>query len=149
MPDIRIETRAATPIAAIRRVVKQPELTRVVPELCGRVWEHLKAQGIKGGHNVAVYLDGEMHIEVGVEVDGPFSEGGEVVRSATPAGRVASVLNVGPYSTLGAANKALKDWCAANGHKLAGPSWEIYGHWRPEWNANPSLIETEVCWLLA
>jgi hypothetical protein len=31
----------------------------------------------------------------------------------------------------------------------AGPSWEIYGHWRPEWNTGPSQIRTDVFYQLA
>ena len=30
-----------------------------------------------------------------------------------------------------------------------GPSWEIYGHWRDEWNRDPSKIRTDVFYLLA
>jgi hypothetical protein len=32
---------------------------------------------------------------------------------------------------------------------LAGPNWEIYGHWKDEWNNDPSKICTEVFYLLA
>jgi effector-binding domain-containing protein len=71
-----------------------------------------------------------------------------VVRSATPAGTVASITHRGPYSELGAAHDAVRRWCEAHGHRLAGPSWEIYGHWRPEWDADPSVIRTDVCYLL-
>jgi effector-binding domain-containing protein len=31
-----------------------------------------------------------------------------------------------------------------NGYRLTGPSWEIYGHWQPEWNSDPSQIRTDV-----
>lgn len=41
------------------------------------------------------------------------------------------------------------NWCAANGHRLAAPSWEIYGHWQPEWNDDPSLIRTDVFYQIA
>jgi hypothetical protein len=37
----------------------------------------------------------------------------------------------------------------ANDHTLAGPQWEIYGHWLPEWNKDPSQIRTDVYYLLA
>jgi hypothetical protein len=42
------------------------------------------------------------------------------------------------------AHAALREWCKANGHALAGPSWEIYDHWQPEWDRGPSLIRTDV-----
>ncbi|HTP18344.1 MAG TPA: hypothetical protein VMJ65_01995 [Solirubrobacteraceae bacterium] len=33
---------------------------------------------------------------------------------------------------------------AAEGRDLAGPRWEIYGHWRED----PNELETEIFWLL-
>ena len=36
----------------------------------------------------------------------------------------------------------------AHGHTLAGPNWEIYGHWVDEWNRDPTKIRTEVFYLL-
>jgi hypothetical protein len=39
--------------------------------------------------------------------------------------------------------------CADHGRRLAGPRWEIYEDWRPEWDADPSPIRTDVCYLLA
>jgi effector-binding domain-containing protein len=66
------------------------------------------------------------------------------VRSATPAGKVASVAHFGPYGSLGRAHDAVREWCSANRQTLAGPSWEIYDHWQPEWDHAPSLIRTDV-----
>jgi hypothetical protein len=37
----------------------------------------------------------------------------------------------------------------ANNHSLAGPNWEIYGHWQREWDTNPSQIRTDVYYQLA
>jgi hypothetical protein len=31
---------------------------------------------------------------------------------------------------------------------LAGPNWEVYGHWQDEWNSDPSKIRTDVFYLL-
>ena len=31
---------------------------------------------------------------------------------------------------------------------LAGPNWEIYGHWVDEWNRDPSKIRTDVFYLI-
>jgi effector-binding domain-containing protein len=39
-------------------------------------------------------------------------------------------------------------WCRDNGYTLAGPSWEIYGHWRDELHSDPSKIRTDVYYLL-
>jgi len=121
----------------------------VVPECCGLVWEAVRAQQAQAGRHVAIYWDGSMRLEVGVELHGPFAEHGEVVRSATPAGAVALLTHFGPYGGLGAAHDAVREWCTANGYQLAGPSWEIYGHWQHEWNEDPSRIRTDVYYLLS
>jgi effector-binding domain-containing protein len=84
-----------------------------------------------------------------VELYGPLIEDGEVVLSATPAGAVASITHLGPYRGLGAAHDAIRQWCIARNHSLAGPNWEIYGHWKSEWNTDPSQIRTDVYYQLA
>jgi effector-binding domain-containing protein len=120
-----------------------------VPECCGLVWNVVRAQQTPAGRHVAIYWDGSIRLEVGVELHGPFVEDGEVVRSATPAGAVASTTHFGPYGGLGAAHEAVRQWCRSGSHRLAGPNWEIYGHWRSEWDADPSQIRTDVYYLLS
>jgi effector-binding domain-containing protein len=145
---VQVRELPSSPLAVIRRQVKQTELSRVVPECCGLVWDVLRAQGLRGGRHVAVYWDGSIRLEVGVELLGDFVERAGVVHSATPAGRVASAAHFGPYASLGAAHDAVREWCAANDQELAGPSWEIYGHWLPEWDSDRSLIRTDVYYQL-
>ena len=147
---IRIETaNDPRPLAVVRRRAGSQELSRVVPECCGLVWSALRSQRIAGaGRHVAVYLDCEINLEVGVEMDGPFSGCGEVVASALPAGTVATAVHFGPYNRLGGAHRAIVDWCAKNGYALAGPNWEIYGHWDQAWNSDPGKIRTDVFYLV-
>lgn len=147
--DVKVQQLESVPLAVIRRQARKSELSRLVPQLCGQVWNTVRAQQAKGGRHVAVYWDGGIRLEVGVEVGGPFAERDEVVRSATPAGPIAWTTHLGPYGGLGAAHDAIRQWCEANGHRLAGPSWEIYGHWLPEWNADPSGIRTDVFYLVS
>ncbi|MDZ4780805.1 MAG: GyrI-like domain-containing protein [Planctomycetia bacterium] len=109
----------------------------------------LRSQQIPGaGRHVAVYLDDQINLEVGVELDAPIAGLGEVVGSATPSGLVATTTHFGPYGLLHAAHEAIRRYCAQHGHTLAGPSWEIYGHWKDEWNSDPSKICTEIYYLL-
>ena len=75
-----------------------------------------------------------MNLEVGAELPGSFVEHGEVVRSATPAGLVACATHFGRYNQLGAAHDAYGSGAKRDNQKLAGPSWEIYGHWQSEWD---------------
>jgi effector-binding domain-containing protein len=146
---VQLQQLNSVPLAVIRRQASPSELSRVVPECCGLVWNELRAQQAQAGRNVAIYWDGGIRLEVGVELRGPFAERGEVVRSATPAGTVAAATHFGPYSGLGGAHDAVRQWCKANNHSLMGPNWEIYGHWQPSWNTDPSQIRTDVYYQLA
>jgi effector-binding domain-containing protein len=142
----------ATPLAVVRRRAPLDQLSRVVPEACGAVWSAIKALGIPGaGRLVAVYLgnvDGQFDMEIGAELPAVFSANGEVIASATPAGEVARAAHFGPYNTLGQAHRAIQAWCSAQNQALAGPCWEIYGHWVEEWNNDPAKIRTDVFYLL-
>jgi effector-binding domain-containing protein len=146
---VQLLNRPAIPLAVIRRRVPPTQLARIVPECCGAVWQALKAQGLRGGRNVALYWDSAIRLEAGVEMNGPFTEREGVVRSATPPGLVAALVHFGPYGTLGQAHDAIWAWCKANDHRVLGPRWEIYGHWQAEWDADPSRVQTEVSYLVA
>jgi effector-binding domain-containing protein len=146
---VQVQRLESVPLAVIRRQTRQSDLGRVVPECCGLVWNVLRSQHTKGGRHVAIYWDCSIRLEVGAEFFGPFVEQGEVVRSATPAGTVAWTTHLGPYGGLGGAHDAVREWCRANNYKLAGPNWEIYGHWLREWDADPSQIRTDVYYLLS
>jgi effector-binding domain-containing protein len=147
--DVSVQRLASIPLAVIRRQVRAAELARVVPESCGVVWNAMRTQQTPAGRHVAIYWDGSIRLEVGVEVLGPFVDAGSVVHSETPAGRVATTTHFGPYGGLHAAHEALRQWCDAQQHRLAGPSWEIYGHWKQEWDTNPAQIRTDLFYLLA
>src|SRR4051795_10487842 len=99
--NVRLEQLAGRPLAVVRRRASPQELSKVVPDACGTVWNVIRAQQIPGaGRHVAVYLDGQINLEVGVELDAPFAGYGEVVGSATPAGLVATATHYGPYGQL-------------------------------------------------
>ncbi len=95
---VQLQQLKSIPIAVIRRQARPSELSRVVPECCGLVWNAVRAQQTKGGRHIAIYWDSGIRLEVGVELLGPFAEDGEVILSATPAGAVASATHLGPYS---------------------------------------------------
>jgi effector-binding domain-containing protein len=86
--------------------------------------------------------------EVGVELDGPFAGLGEVVSSATPDDVVVTAVHLGPYDRLHEAHDAIRQWCTNHGYSLAGPNWEVYGHWKEDWNRDPAQIRTDVYYLL-
>jgi effector-binding domain-containing protein len=148
--SVRLEQHNSRPLAVVRRRATLQQLSRVVPDACGTVWNVVRSQQIPGaGRHVALYLDCEINLEVGVELDAPFAGHGEVVvGSATPAGTVATTIHFGPYHRLHEAHEAICQWCADHHYTLAGPNWEIYGHWVDEWNNDPSKIRTDVFYLL-
>src|SRR6516165_5276302 len=147
--DVRLEQLSSRPLAVVRRRARSQELAKVVPEACGTVWGVVKAEKFTGaGRHVAVYWDDVINLEVGVELDAPFAGHGEVVGSATPAGAVATTVHFGPYGRLAEAHQAIRRWCANHGYTLAGPCWEIYGHWLDEWNKDPTKIRTDVFYLV-
>jgi hypothetical protein len=147
---IRCEQLESRPLAVVRRRAKPDELSKVVPDACGVVWRVIRSQHISGaGRHVAVYLDGQINLEVGVELDAPFAGSGEVVGSATPAGLVATTTLFGPYGLLNQAHAAIRRWCADNGFTPAGPNWEIYGHWQDGWNSDPTKICAEVFYVVS
>jgi len=154
--EIQLQTVSASPPTAIvRRQASVRELPKVIPEACGIVWRAIKAGGVSGaGRHVALYLDDQINLEVGVELTAPLAAplpadgGDQVIGSALPAGTVATAVHFGPYQQLFRAHEAIREWCTKHFHVLAGPNWEIYGHWEQAWNADPSKIRTDVFYLL-
>ena len=146
--DVQFLSVPETITAVVRRCARQNELSSVVPKACGEVWNYVKATGLKGGRHIAYYVCGDangLNVEIGVELPEPFeSDGGELVCSKTPAGNVATTVHIGPYNLLGNAHSAVLAECRAKDLTLAGPSWEIYGHWTD----NPRELRTDVFYLI-
>jgi len=148
--DVRLEQVSSRPLAVVRRRADRHQLSKVVPECCGLVWNVIRSQQVPGaGRHVAIYFDDQINVEVGVELEAPFAGHGEVVGSSTPSGTAVTTTHFGPYGQLHQAYDAMKQWCQNNGRTVAGPCWEIYGHWQDEWNRDPSKIRTDVYRLIA
>lgn len=148
--QISISQSKPTRTAVIRSRLRPEELSKFVPAACGEVWSFARAAGLKKpGRHVALYLnDGQGSVEVGAEVVEQFTGNERVQCSQLPAGRAATTAHLGPYTRLGEAHAAIREWCAQHGHRLSGVCWEIYGHWQESWNADPSRIRTDVFHLL-
>ena len=145
--EVRLETAIGRPLAIVRRRASLQQLPRVVPDACGVVSGLVRTQQIKGsGRNVALYLDEQINLEVGVELPAPIM--GQLAGSALPGGTVATTTHFGPYGRLHAAHQAIRDWGADHLYAFAGPNWEIYGHWEDAWNSAPDRIRTDVFYLL-
>src|SRR4051812_20036188 len=105
---VQLQDVPSIPLAVIRRQAKPAELPKLVPECCGLVWTAVKAQQTPAGRHVAIYWNGDITVDVGVELQGPFTERDLLVHSATPSGPVATLTHFGPYNTLGAAHNAIR-----------------------------------------
>lgn len=144
--DVIVLRMPATPLLVVRRTAPQSQLSRVVPDACGVVWNFIRSNNITPrGRNVAVYLNGKIDMEIGVEVAATAAGDGDVILSATPSGMVATATHWGDYRGLHGAHEAILQWCDANNHRRAGPSWEIYGHMGDD----PSKVRTDVVYLLS
>ena len=136
----------ARPTAVVAATTTWPEFPALWTKLLDEVWACLRAGGIhRGCRNVMLYWDDVPHVEVGVELGQPCPLTGRVVASALPAGQVAMTVHRGPYSGLASAHQAVHDWSAAQGRRLAGPRWEVYGPHHDD----PAEVWTEIYWLLS
>jgi effector-binding domain-containing protein len=101
------------------------------------------------GQNVFVYRNApddpaEADVAFGVGVTAPFTTVGSVQPTALPVGEVATTTHWGNYGGLGAAHHAVVDWCRGHGRRLAGPRWEVYGHWTDD----EARLRTDIFYLL-
>jgi effector-binding domain-containing protein len=137
---------AARPTAVVAATTTWQAFPTLWRELLDEVWACLHAGGIyRGCRNIMLYWDDTPRVEVGVELRIPCPLTGRVVASALPVGQVAMTTHYGPYVGLAEAHQAVHDWSRAQGWRLAGPRWEVYG---PH-NDDPAQVWTEVYYLLA
>ena len=154
--DVRVCEVTATPLAVARGFATRETLGRRIVELLDEVYRFQAQKNMhQAGLNVVVYRQapeagqslapGGFPVEAGVQVEAPFPSAGTVVCAATPAGPVATTTHMGPYEGLPQAHAAVRQWCGDEGRALAGPRWEIYGHWHDD----PDQRRTDVYYLLA
>ena len=129
----------AQPIQIVRGHATRATLPGRIRKLCDEFYAGFKE---KGGLNIVFYpgcgVDGTFEIGCGVQLE----SGGNAV---TPAGLVATTTYFGPYHLMGPAHEAIHRWARESGHKLAGPSWEVYGHWSDD----PAQLRTDISYLVA
>ena len=139
---------AEQPIAATRQRTAFGKISSEIGELLNRPWAFIRHQpGLRtDGDNVAIYWDESAggSIEVGVQVTRRFENTNDVVCSATPEGITATTAHCGAYNTLGAAHRAVRQWCAENSREFVLPFWEVYG----DWSDDPAKLRTDVFYLL-
>lgn len=143
--EVTLETLEPSPTAVVMATTTWAEFPTLWKPMLDTVWRFLATApaGLHThGHNVMLYKDDIPTIEIGVQVNGTFEPSGDVRPSHTPGGVAAHVTHSGPIARLGDAYGALRSWCSANGHALAGPHWEIYGDPDPATGA----FDVELFW---
>jgi effector-binding domain-containing protein len=146
--EVRTEQAAPRRLAAIRSVITPPELPQTIGRSLGIIWPAVREQGVRFGHNVFVYRNGEpgtLIVEIGVEVLGDFPERGDIQIVHTPPGEVATATYYGDdYTQMDPVYQALGQWCASNGRRPAGVNWEVYG----DPAEDPAQTRTDIYFLL-
>jgi effector-binding domain-containing protein len=119
-----------TPTAVVVATTTWAEFPSLWKPMLDKVWSFLR-QAPSGlyshGHNVMLYKDDAPSVEIGVQVTRPFDRSGDVVASSLPGGVAATAKHMGPIGRIGETHQSISAWCAANGHRLSGQRWEIYG----------------------
>jgi effector-binding domain-containing protein len=128
---VTVQTVEPTPTAVVAAAVTWAEFPQLWGPMLDKVWTFIRGDAPAGlyrqGHNVMLYKDDVPNVEVGVQVSGSFAPAGEVVASALPGGLVATATHTGQIARIGDTHQAVREWSKANGYRLAGPHWEIYG----------------------
>ena len=147
--DVTVQTVEPTPTAVVAEATTWAEFPAMWGPMLDKVWSFLGGGGAadglyKQGHNIMLYKDDVPNVEVGVQVSGSFDRAGDVVASTLPGGLAATAAHTGPIAKIGDTHRAVREWSTANGYRLAGPHWEIYG------DPDPSTghFDVEVFWSL-
>jgi effector-binding domain-containing protein len=129
--EVTVTTVEPTPTAVVAAATTWAEFPARWKPMLDEVWGFLRGAATAGlykqGHNVMLYKDDVPNVEVGVQVSGSFEPAGHVVPSVLPGGLVATATHTGPIGKIGDTHQAVREWSKANGYRLAGPHWEIYG----------------------
>jgi effector-binding domain-containing protein len=148
MYSVSIETVHPRPLAAIRVRMPLVQVPGTFARYLTPVYETARGIGLAlDGQNVFIYEnddDGAADVTFGVGVKVPFRGHDPLIATQTPAGTAAHVTHWGDYSRLGDAHDAVLSWRTEQGKTLAGPRWEVYGHW----SNDPAKVRTDIYWLL-
>lgn len=148
--DVRIEDRPEQPIASLRKEIDQGAIGHWVDEALGAIFPTLGSAGLHPtGPMVCRYhtwADDRTDCEIGFPISGEVPAG--LTASATPAGRAAVTLHVGPYDGLPNAYEAMSAWMEENGIEPGRGPYEVYIA-DMSTGTPASELQTEVVWPLA
>ena len=148
-PAVSVRNVERRGIAAVHARVPAARVAAVFAAHLDQVYAASRAGMVAlDGQNVFLYGGdggGEVDVHFGVGVTAPFAGAGAVRYTELPAGTVATATHLGDYGRLGETHAAIVAWCRSNGRALAGPRWEVYGHW----SSGDAPPRTDVYYLLA
>lgn len=91
---------------------------------------HLGRTGVQpSGMPYAAYYNQDMQnldLEIGFPVSTSITDNGEVKSGELPGGLWATLMNIGPYDSVGPAYETLTKAIAERGSTVAGPVYEFY-----------------------
>ena len=134
------------------RVVAQPELPTVLGSTFGELYQRIESSGVApAGPPFVIYHNmpepgGRWEIDVCAPVSAPVLAAPAFEFLDMPAGRIVSVLHIGPYDTLGIAYEAIGNFISDQGLEAAGPPREFYFS---EPDVPPEKVQTLVEWPIA
>jgi effector-binding domain-containing protein len=146
--EVTMKTVGPAPTAVVMAATTWADFPATWGPMLDKVWSFLRGGAPEGlyqqGHNIMLYKDDVPNVEVGVQVSGSFDPAGDVVASALPGGLVATATHTGPIAGIGDTHQVVREWSQANGYRLAGPRWEIYGDPDP----SSGHFDVQVFWSL-
>jgi hypothetical protein len=148
--DVRLQQMSPRNIAAIRARIPASQVAARFKTSLDQVYSAGRGPAIRlDGQNIFVYrevdgMPGHVDVEFGVGVAEPFATEGEVTCCTTPSGSAVTTTHWGDFRALGDAHRAVIEWARKHNVRLAGPRWEVYGHWRE--GATP---RTDIYYLVA
>jgi effector-binding domain-containing protein len=135
-------------VAGVRARVPRGRVAQEFRRYLDQVYAAARDGGLSlDGQNIFIYRAAtadELTVEFCVGVTAPCAATEGVLPLETPAGRAVMTTHQGDCGGLGGASAAILAWCRANDRMLAGPSWEVYGHW----HTDPAQLRTDVYYLL-
>ncbi len=125
MPDVSVKTTEPITIAYVRdRIGGIEEL----PPLFGRLFSAVDPKaGVGAAGNICHYFaeDGsDIDAEAAVPIAADYTPASGAEVRTLPAKQVATLTHHGAFNRLHEAHTALLEWVAANGYRVAGPSYE-------------------------
>lgn len=109
-------------------------------KLSGKMWQIVKAKGIKNkGKNIWVY-DSNERVFAGIEIEETQKFISELEHKNLLLKKYAYFKHIGPYSLIKQTGQQMKEEIKNMGFETALPYIEIYGHW----NNDENKLETEL-----